>query len=353
LLFVVIKSILKQLIVTDCYFDNLGLEMKDFLPLVSAVMPSYNEEKFIKRSIESLIDDYFIKDCELIIVDGMSSDGTREVVQSFIKKGLRVRLLENKKKIQAYGLNLGISNAKGDIIVRVDAHCLYPPGYINKCVELLETTGASNVGGMMLPQGASTNQKAISLALIHPLGVGDAKWHLGNFNGYVDTVYLGTFRKKLFDEIGLYDTNCKTNEDSELNLRILKAGKRIYLDSSIRVIYFPRESLQKLAMQYFKYGRGRCYTSIKHKKITSLRQLAPVMLIIGLSLFLILSFFWPLFLLFPLSYLLALFLTTLFSWPKKKIPLKQRLLVGLAWAIMHTCWGIGFLSYLIFHKKIR
>ena len=325
--------------------------MKDFVPRVSVVMPSYNEEKFIKKSIESLIDDYFLKNCELIIVDGMSSDRTQRIVQSFIKKEFRIRLLENKNKIQAYGLNLGISEAKGEIIVRADVHCLYPPQYIKKCAELLERTGASNVGGIMLPQGTTMDQKAIALAMKHPVGVGDAKWHLGNFNGYVDTVYLGTFWKKLFDEIGLYDTNCETNQDAELNLRILKAGKKIYLDSSLKVIYFPRESLKKLAVQYFKYGRGRCYTALKHRKITSLRQVGPVGLVVGLFLSIILSFLWPLFLLFPFSYLLTLFFTSLLSWPKQSIPLKQKLLTGLAFAIMHTCWGIGFLSRLTFKKN--
>jgi len=324
--------------------------MKNPVPRVSVVMPSYNEEKFIAKAIESLVDDYFLKNCELLIVDGMSSDGTQEVVQSFIKNGLRIRLLENKKKIQAYGMNLGISEAKGEIIVRADAHCLYPPQYIKKCVELLERTEASNVGGIMLPQGTTTDQKAIALALTHPVGVGDAKWHLGNFKGYVDTVYLGTFWKKLFDEIGLYDTNCKTNEDAELNLRILKAGKKIYLDSSLKVIYFPRESLKKLAVQYFKYGRGRCYATLKHRKMTSFRQAGPALLVIGLFLSILLSFWKPLFLLFPLSYLLTLFFTSLLSWPKQSIPLKQRLLTGLAFGIMHACWGIGFLSGLILKK---
>lgn len=327
--------------------------MKSWAPLVSVVMPCYNEQKCIKESIESLVDDYFLKNCEIIIVDGMSTDGTRKEVQYFIKQGLRLKILENKKKVQAYGLNQGISEAKGEIIVRADAHSLYPPGYIKKCVELLKTTGASNVGGTMLPQGTKTGQEAISLALKHPVGVGDAKWHLDNFSGYVDTVYLGTFWKKLFDKIGLYDANANPNEDAELNLRILKAGKKIYLDSSIKVVYFPRESLKKLAAQYFKYGRGRCYTTLKHRKITSLRQLGPFGLVVGLILSLILSFFWPLLLVFPLFYLISLLLIALFSWPKKKIPLKQRFLMGLAWAIMHTCWGIGFLSYLIFHKKTR
>ncbi len=324
--------------------------MKGFVPKVSVVMPCYNEEKFIKKSLESLVDDSFLHNCEFIIVDGMSSDGTREIVNSLKNKGLRLKLLKNEEKFQAYGLNLGISEAKGEIIVRADAHCVYPNEYIKKCVELLEKTGASNVGGVMLPQGTSVNQKAISLALKHPVGVGDAKWHLGNFSGYVDTVYLGTFWKNLFDEIGLYDTTCKTNEDAELNLRILKAGRKIYLDSSIKVIYFPRESLKKLAVQYFKYGRGRCYATLKHRKITSLRQLGPVILVISIFLSIILSFWQPFLIFLPLSYFLALFLTSLLSWPRQSIPLKQRILTGLVFSIMHTSWGTGFLFGLVFKK---
>ena len=316
-------------------------------------MPCYNEEKFIENSIESLVDDFFLKNCELIIVDGMSTDRTQDIINSFLKQRLPIRILENKKRLQAYGLNLGLSQAKGKIIVRADAHCIYPPGYIKKCVTLLETTGASNVGGMILPQGKKTTQKAIALALRHPVGVGDAKWHLGNFSGYVDTVCLGTFRKKLFNEIGAYDINCHTNEDAELNLRIQKAGKKIYLDSAIKIIYSPRESLKALATQYYKYGIGRCYTSLKHRRITSFRQLGPVVLVIGLFLSLVLSFWNPLFLFIPFCYIFILLLTALLSWLKKKIPLKQRLLACLAWEIMHVSWGAGFLSYLIFHKKIK
>jgi glycosyltransferase involved in cell wall biosynthesis len=325
--------------------------MKDFVPRVSVIMPCYNEEKFIENSITSIIDDFFLKNCELIVTDGMSSDGTRDVVQSFINRGFSIKLLENPNKIQSYGLNLGISEAKGEIIVRADAHCLYPAGYIKKCVDLLEKTKASNVGGIMLPKGTSTVQKTIALAMQHPVGVGDAKWHLGNYSGNVDTVYLGVFWKKLFDEIGLYDTNCKTNEDAELNLRILKAGKKIFLDSTIKIIYFPRESLKELAVQYFRYGRGRYYTTVKHRKVTSFRQLAPVGLVVGVLFSVILGFFWPLFLLFPVSYLLTLFLTAMFSWPRKKIRLKQRLLIGVAWALMHTSWGLGFLSGLVLKIK--
>jgi len=133
-------------------------------------------------------------------------------------------------------------------------------------VELLERNDAANVGGMMLPQGKTTIQKSIALAMQHPVGVGDARFHLGNFKGYVDTVYLGTFRKDFFEKIGPYDINAHPNEDAEFNIRVQKAGEKVYLDSSIRVKYFSRSSLKNLAQQYFKYGRGRCYTTLKHKK---------------------------------------------------------------------------------------
>jgi len=324
--------------------------MKRTHPAVSVIMPCYNEEKYIGKSLESLIDDYCLENCEIIVVDGMSEDRTQDIVNSFIKKGLPIRLFRNDKKLQVHGLNLALSKAKGEIIVRADAHCLYPSGYIRKCVDLLMTEDALNVGGMMLPKGEKTVQKAIALALRHPLGVGDARWHLGNYNGYTDTVYLGTFRKKLLEDIGLYDSKSSANEDAELNIRILKAGGKVYLDSSIQVTYFPRESLKELAVQYYRYGRGRCYTTLKHKKMTSYRQIAPVLLVIGLFFSIISSFLQPLFLLFPLSYLCVVFLTALLSWPKQSIPFKQRIFTGLAFLSMHTSWGVGFLSRLIFRK---
>lgn len=333
---------------------------------VSVVMPSYNEAPFIRRSIESLVDDYF-KECgELVVVDGMSEDGTRDEVKDLIDQGLRGKILINKDRYQSHGLNLGIKEAMGEIILRADAHCIYPPGYIKKCVELLEKTDAANVGGVMLPEGKDDEQKSVALAMRHPMGVGNAQWHLGTTSGYVDTVYLGTFRKTLFDEIGLFDTKCQTNEDAELNLRILKSGKKIFLDNSIGVTYYPRETLKKLAKQYFKYGRGRAYTTLKHKTITSWRQLAPLVLILGLIGALGLSFWEPLFLLFPLFYVGVLSGTALLSWRgkgrnsqevkdinKKRIMLRQRLMMAASWAIMHLSWGVGFVSYLIFSKKIK
>lgn len=323
---------------------------------MSIIIPCLNEEGFIRRAIESLLDDYFREYCELIVVDGMSDDGTRAVIESFIEKGLRIRIFENRDRTQAFGLNLGIKKAEGEIIVRADAHCVYPTDYIKNCIELLMETGAANVGGVMLPEGIDDGQKAIAWAFRHPVGVGNARWHLSHYRGFVDTVYLGVFRKELFDEIGLYDTNCKTNEDAELNLRILKAGKKIYLDSSIDVVYYPRESFPKLARQYFFYGKGRAYTTLKHKKLTSWRQAAPVVLVIGLAASIGLGFWQPAFFLVPATYLGYLVVIAQLSWRKrggsgsglgseKKISVKQRFLIAAAWAVMHVCWGVGFVAH--------
>ncbi len=310
-------------------------------------MPCYNEEGFIAKAIESLVDDYVKKNAEILVVDGLSTDNTASIAAGFLKKNFPVKLLKNEKKLQCYGLNLGISEASGDIIVRVDAHSVYPKDYVRKLVQLLETTEAANVGGVMLPKGNTPVQEAVALAMQHPIGVGDARFHLGNYRGYVDTVYLGAFRKKIFETVGLFDTNCRTNEDAELNIRLLKEGEKIYLDSSIQVEYLPRDSFGKLAVQYFRYGWGRAYTTAKHRKITSLRQLAPPLLIIGLVGSLILSFFTPFFLIFWGCYILSLLAAALFPRAKRKISLKLRLLMSIAFFVMHTSWGVGFLSFFI------
>jgi len=368
--------------------------MRDW-PRVTVVMPCYNEERYIGNAIRGLVDDYFRENCELVVVDGESTDGTKEIVRSFIegdeakRHGLeragQVRLLDNPRRIQSYGLNLGIKEARGEIIVRADAHCVFPAGYIRKCVELLETAGAANVGGVMAPVVEKTDDEknnknkgkrktpyvswAIALALQHPAGVGDARFHLGNYSGDVDTVYLGAFWKSLFDEIGLFDTNAPTNEDAELNVRILRAGKKIYLDSSIKVGYFPRETLRQLAKQYFKYGRGRCYTVLKHRRVTSWRQVAPVVLVAGLVGAVAVSFVRPWALLFPASYVAGLVVATFLYRERpqmesdgkenerrllrfvRKDSIVVRLLVAVAWMVMHISWGLGFWNYLIFRKK--
>jgi len=358
----------------------------------SVVMPCLNEEEYIRGAIESLLDDDFREKGELIVVDGMSVDKTRQIVQDFIKQGYQITLLENPQKTQAYGLNLGIKQARGEYILRADAHCVYPPGYVRDCLRLLKETGAEAAGGMMWPEGREGErvQQAIALALRHPVGVGNARWHLGNYRGYAEATYVGAFPRRVFEEVGLYDTNCRANQDGELYLRIMKAGGKIYLDSSIKVIYFPRKSLGALARQYWRYGQGRAYTTWKHKRFSSWRQLAAPVLVVGLVVSLVGGLvglvgrlgrwfnlgagrsmeiganvkgnmgqsggleaviktvlgqgnWWLLFLIFPFLYVGGLLGAALLSWPREKIGFRTRLLVAAAWAVMHLCWGVGFI----------
>lgn len=215
---------------------------------------------------------------------------------------------------------------------------------------LLEETGAANVGGVMLPIGHSTIQKGVAWAMQHPVGVGNARFHLGNFQGYVDTVYLGAFYKKDLLTMGLYDTRCRTNEDAELNIRLLKAGKKIYLDSGIQVEYLPRDSFGKLARQYFRYGMGRAYTTVKHRLFTSYRQAAPPLLVIALAASVVISPLVPESLFLWVAYIVALQAVALVTWRQRQIPLPVRLSMGIAFMVMHLCWGGGFIAF--FLKKI-
>ena len=337
-------------------------------PAISIVMPCFNEERRIGRAISSLLERE-PDNLEILVVDGGSRDGTREVVRRFGDCGAPIRLIENPRRRVSAAMNIGIREARGEWIVRADAHCAYPPGYVRRCVELLKATGAANAGGIQVPivekrsVAGGRIQAAVAAAMRHPLGVGDARWRLGRRSGFVDTVYLGTFRRSLFDEIGYYDEDADANQDAELNMRILAAGKKIYLDHTLEVIYYPRESFGGLARQYFRYGRGRARTALKHRRLTSWRQAAAPVLLIGLGGSLIAAIWMPVFLLAPTAYAATLAGVAIVS----RLPgpvdrgrdavagdsmgMGARLLVAAAWAVMHMSWGAGFLGRLIFKGR--
>jgi succinoglycan biosynthesis protein ExoA len=180
--------------------------MRDRTPLVTVIMPCLNEEEGIRGALDSLIDEWVLAEGEVLVLDGGSLDGTRRVVEEFAKTcgapgpEAAIRIIDNPDRYQVHGLNAGIRAARGEFIVRADAHCLFPPGYVRNCVGLFRTKepeGAANVGGVMKPRGATLRQKGVALAMQHPLGVGDALFHLGTRSGFTDTVYLGTFRKSV------------------------------------------------------------------------------------------------------------------------------------------------------------
>ena len=251
-------------------------------PMITIAMPCLNEARFIEACVRSVLAQDYPKDrIEVLVADGGSTDATREILARLAAEDPRIRIIDNPERIQAAGMNHIIHAARGDVLIRMDVHCEYADDYVRKCVEVLEQTGADNVGGAQRARPTTFFQRALCAALTSPLGVGGAKYRSAESEGFVDTVFLGAFRRRVFERFGMYDPGAITNEDAELNQRIVESGGKVYLSRDIVVHYHPRESLRALGKQYFKYGRGRARTLLKHKKLLSLRPAIPFLMVAG------------------------------------------------------------------------
>ena len=251
-------------------------------PLVTIALPCLDEERYVEACLRSVLaQDYPAERVEILVADGGSRDATRAIVARLAAEDPRIVLVENPGRLQAAGMNEVIRRARGDVIVRMDLHCEYAPDYVMRCVEALARTGADNVGGAQRASATTPFQRAVCAALGSPLGVGGARYRSAEEEGFVDTVFLGAFRREVFERVGLYDPGAITNEDAELNQRILAAGGRVYLSRRIVVHYAPRDRLRALAVQYFRYGRGRARTLLKHRALPTLRPMVPFLMVTG------------------------------------------------------------------------
>jgi glycosyltransferase involved in cell wall biosynthesis len=245
-------------------------------------MPCLDEEGYIEACLRSVLAQDYPRDrLEILVADGGSSDRTRELVARIGEEDPRVVLLDNPGRIQAAGMNEIIRRARGDVIVRMDVHCEYAADYVRRCAEALAQTGADNVGGAQRARARTPFQRALCTALGSPLGVGGARYRSASQEGFVDTVFLGAFRREVFERVGLYDPHAITNEDAELNQRILAAGGKVWLSRDVVVHYFPRDDRRKLARQYFRYGQGRARTLLKHGGLPSPRPLIPFFMVVA------------------------------------------------------------------------
>lgn len=251
-------------------------------PFVTIAMPCLDEERYIEACLRSVRDqDYPADRLEILVADGGSTDATRGVVARLAAEDPRIVLVDNPGRLQAAGLNAAIRRARGDIVVRMDVHCEYATDFVRKCVEVLERTGADNVGGAARTRARTPFQHALCAALSSKLGVGGSAYRSGLQEGWVDTVFPGAFPRRVFEEVGLFDPAAITNEDAELNQRIQAAGGRVWLSREVVVYYYPRDSFRGLARQYFKYGSGRARTLLKHRKLLTLRPVIPTLMVLG------------------------------------------------------------------------
>lgn len=248
-------------------------------PLVSVVVPCRNEEQHIAQCLDSIVASTYPADrLEVIVADGRSEDRTREIVADYSARYPWIRLLDNPKRIASTALNGGIRHASGDLIVRMDAHTIYPPDYLAQLVSAMEETGADNVGGRLvtLPANSGLMARAIARALSHPFGVGNARFRIGaRTRRWVDTVPFGCFRRELFDRVGVFDEELIRNQDDEFNFRVVRRGGRILLDPSIVARYYARASLRQLARMYYQYGYFKPLVAVKVRRVMTVRQLVP------------------------------------------------------------------------------
>lgn len=319
----------------------------------------------MKTTLEQLLSQTYPKELfDILVVDGMSDDGTREFVEKFkaekweIGEGSPViRLIDNPKGHRASALNIGIKEAKGNIIIRIDARTTIQKNYIEKCVKTLVETGADNVGGVLEPisRGGNITQQAFGLALSHPFGVGNAQFRLGKKSGFVDTVYLGCFKREIFDKIGLFDEESAViSEDSDVNQRIRDAGGKVYLNKDIIAYYYPRDNFKDLWKLYFRYGGARAGNLIKNKKLTAWRQFVPPTFLVSIISLTLLGLFNRYFLYLSMlllgAYLLANILVSTYLTAQNKNPtLLPRLFT--TFPIMHFSWAFGFFTRLLQRPK--
>ena len=319
------------------------------LPLITIIMPIRNEARYIARALHAVLaQDYPADKMEIFVVDGMSEDGTRAIVTAMAVGEPRVQLMDNPERIVPTALNRGVRAAHGEIIIRVDGHAVIAPDYLRRCVETLAAVDADCVGGPIQTVGETPRACGIALAQSSPFGVGNAAFRYARTARYVDTLAFGAYRRKVFDHIGLFDPELVCNQDDEFNLRLIRAGGKIWLCPTIQSTYYARASLGRLWRQYFAYGFWKVRVLQKHGRPASWRSLVPVTFVgallttAGLSV-LVPPYPWLLAVLLPYSLVVlgaSLWLAAHHGW-------QYAPLLPLSFMTLHLGYGLGFLGGLL------
>lgn len=252
--------------------------------MISIVIPCLNEGPFIDNTLRSLLDSEDPGEpWEVLVVDGGSTDGTREKLDKWATQEKRVNWLDNPKRVTPVAMNLGIAAAQGENVLILGAHSEVHPDFLRRNAEVLRAHPESAcVGGVVEQVHGSASARRIGAALSTPFGVGDARFRTGGPAGHVDTVAFGCYRKSALEEIGCFDEDLVRNQDDELNFRLTEAGWRIWFDPRIKSRYHVRSSFRKLFKQYKQYGYWKVFVNRKHKTITTWRQTIPALFILAL-----------------------------------------------------------------------
>lgn len=326
-------------------------------PKLSIVIPCKNEEKFIEKTILSLLNQNVDGGIEIIVVDGISTDKTWEILNNLISKYSNLRIFKNEKMITPCAMNIGIRESRGEYIGIFGAHAEYERNYLNSCLsELKKNPNITCIGGPIVSLGKSTFGKATALAMSSIIGVGNARHRFPGYRGESDVVCFPVMKKEIFEKFGYFDERLVKNQDDEFFYRIRKNGGILYLIPEATAYYYVRDSISKLFKQYFYYGYFRFAVIKLYKMPASWRQMVPFgfyFFLISLFLFEILSHNIPRFTLI----LLAFYITsiTIFGFFfNRKEKLKVLLYFPLSVLILHSSYALGsfkgFIDFIIFKK---
>jgi succinoglycan biosynthesis protein ExoA len=312
-------------------------------PGVAVVMPVLNEARHLRSAVEAVLTQDYPGPLEVVIALGPSTDDTDRIAAELAAADQRVRTVPNPSGLTPCGLNAALAATTYDIVARVDGHAILPPDYLRVAAEVLEESGADNVGGIMAAEGVTAFEQAVARAMTSWLGVGGARFHLGGQAGPADTVYLGVFRRSMLQRLGGYDETLRRAQDWELNYRIRQAGGTVWFTPRMQVTYRPRGDLRSLAQQYYRSGQWRRTVMRQHHDTVSLRYLAPPVALIGVAGGLALAaagLSWGLAV--PAGYAAGVVAGSAVT--GRDLPWAVRLQLPLVFATMHGAWGLGFLS---------
>ena len=314
-------------------------------------MPVLNEERHLEAAIRRVLDQDYPGELEVIIAVGPSSDRTHEIAEAIAAADPRIRVVDNPAARTPAALNLGIAAAKHEIIVRVDGHGELTDGYIRRAVELLDETGAANVGGVMDAQGTTPFEEAVAVAYTTRLGLGGSAFHLAESPATeAETVFLGVFRKDALVAVGGFDESMHRAQDWELNYRLRTSGHKIWFSPELRVTYRPRSTLRALVKQMYETGKWRRELVRRHPETATVRYLAPPLTLLGVLAGSVVGLFGiavdsrllRVGFLAPAGYLTLITGGSLIT--TRPMSAAARLRLPLVLAATHLAWGAGFLN---------
>lgn len=315
---------------------------RSHMPFVTIAMPALNEERYIARALLSLSQMPDCLDYEILVLDGGSTDYTTQIVETFARADRRIRLVVNERRIQAAAVNRAAVEAdpRSRYLIRADCHADYPPGFVQSCIDSLERSGAASVVVRMETVGATCFQKAIATAQNSRLGNGGSAHRIDGTSRFVDHGHHAAFRREMFLAVGGYDESFSHNEDAEFDVRLRRAGGRIWLNTDAAISYFPRSTITALAKQYFSHGRGRAKSVRKHGLALKLRQVLPLAATAAFPMGMIGALADSRLLLVPVAYVSAALLAGALLAVRTASPCSVA--SGLAALVMHMSWAVGF-----------